>query len=331
MDIVSPKRKLDVGVIIPAYNCADSIRRAIDSIKAQTWLPREVVIVNDGSQDDTAAVLDSLDEKEIGLKVIHQENGGPAAARNRGITEATTDWVAFLDSDDHWIPEKLERQFSLIEAHADLQWSAGRYEFVRGFDSSMTVIRLSKLTAGMTEQGTGVYDALAMLAESNSIWTGTVLAKRQRILELKGFEPSLFGGEDSDLWRRMAIQHRSIGYVTTSIAAYRVAQNESMTVSSGRQVEPSQFVHCERIKKELDASEDAHQSKLLASILEQKINGYLECLIKSGNTQQAKWFVSEIRRRQLPMPKLSHRIASFIPGTSIQILKSVRHYFSGGR
>ena len=102
------------SVIIPAYNCADVIGRAIDSVLTQTCPASEIIVVDDGSTDNTAEIV-----KDYG-DVVHyfrQENQGPSGARNRGIQEACSDWVAFLDADDVWYPDKLRRQAELI-SHA---------------------------------------------------------------------------------------------------------------------------------------------------------------------------------------------------------------------
>ncbi len=96
-----------VSVVIPTYNGAAEVRRAIDSALAQDGCEVEVIPVNDGSTDDTKTVLDSYGDR---IKAVHQKNSGPAATRNAGIAAATGEWVAFLDHDDYWKPGKLKAQ-----------------------------------------------------------------------------------------------------------------------------------------------------------------------------------------------------------------------------
>jgi glycosyltransferase involved in cell wall biosynthesis len=101
-----------VSVIIPTYNREKTIRRAVDSVLAQTWKNIEAIVVDDGSKDQTAEVLKVYGDK---IRVIFQKNGGPSAARNTGIKAATGEIISFLDSDDSWMPQKIERQVSLLE------------------------------------------------------------------------------------------------------------------------------------------------------------------------------------------------------------------------
>src|ERR1700721_4618512 len=96
---------MKISVVIPAYNAAAFLPRSIASVRAQTLQPVEVIVVDDGSTDDTKAVAAGL-----GGRVITRTNSGPSAAKNTGIRMASGDWIALLDADDRWSPEKLERQ-----------------------------------------------------------------------------------------------------------------------------------------------------------------------------------------------------------------------------
>jgi len=106
------RRAFSVGAVIPTYNNPAYLRRAIDSVLAQTRPPDEIVIVNDGSTDST---LDAVATYGSSVRCVTQSNQGAAAARNRGVAEVGTDWVAFLDQDDTWLPDKLAVQCDAIE------------------------------------------------------------------------------------------------------------------------------------------------------------------------------------------------------------------------
>jgi glycosyltransferase involved in cell wall biosynthesis len=95
---------IPVSVVIPAYNAASVLPRAIESVLGQTSRPEEVIVVDDGSTDNTAQVATQYGPS---ITYIRQDNAGASAARNRGIAEATGEWIAFLDSDDEWLPPKL--------------------------------------------------------------------------------------------------------------------------------------------------------------------------------------------------------------------------------
>jgi glycosyltransferase involved in cell wall biosynthesis len=103
-----------VSVVIPTYNRARTIERAIDSVLAQTFQDFEVIVVDDGSQDETKGVLSRFGDR---IRLIIQENRGVSAARNTGIQAAHGKWIAFLDSDDEWHPAKLEKQMGCLQKH----------------------------------------------------------------------------------------------------------------------------------------------------------------------------------------------------------------------
>lgn len=107
-----------ISCVVPVYNGERFIAAAVESILAQGYRPIEVIVVNDGSTDRTADVLVGFGEE---IKVIHQENAGQAAARNRGIQAAAGPFIAFLDADDLWVPEKLARQMDWLAEHPEMQ------------------------------------------------------------------------------------------------------------------------------------------------------------------------------------------------------------------
>ncbi|MGA7301658.1 MAG: glycosyltransferase family A protein, partial [Candidatus Sulfotelmatobacter sp.] len=105
-----------VSVVIPTYNRAGTVPRAIESVLAQTFTDLEVIVVDDGSSDDTGKVLGEMFGERI--RYFAQVNQGASIARNRGIEEARGEWIAFLDSDDLWEKEKLEWQLKALEQFA---------------------------------------------------------------------------------------------------------------------------------------------------------------------------------------------------------------------
>lgn len=109
---------MDVSVLIPAYNCEKTIRRAIQSVLQQTFRDFELIIVDDGSQDGTAEVIKTIVDPRIKY-VRHPQNSGEAEARNTAVRSASGRYVAFLDSDDEWFPEKLSRQMEAIQNKRD--------------------------------------------------------------------------------------------------------------------------------------------------------------------------------------------------------------------
>jgi glycosyltransferase involved in cell wall biosynthesis len=100
-----------ISVVIPGYNAAAFIGQAIESALRQTYSPIEVIVVDDGSQDNTAEVASSYPRP---VRVIRRSNGGPGAARNLGVSMSEGNWIALLDADDTWLPAKLQRQITYI-------------------------------------------------------------------------------------------------------------------------------------------------------------------------------------------------------------------------
>jgi glycosyltransferase involved in cell wall biosynthesis len=183
-----------VSVIIPAYNAADCVRRAVDSVFAQSFQDFELLVVDDGSTDPTQAVLAGYGDR---LRLLAKENGGPAAARNHGLNHAVGDYVAFLDADDYWRPDKLDRQVALLDARPEI-----------GFCSTATeVVDSAGRPAGewpCRPDAGPLPDILFMQGTVISGSTSGVLARRRLIDEIGGFDPLLRGFEDPDLWIRLA-------------------------------------------------------------------------------------------------------------------------------
>src|SRR5215472_561278 len=105
-----------ISVIIPAYNHARFLTPAIESVLSQTMEPSEIVVVDDGSTDETSSVLGTFGRQ---IRVVRQKNQGVAAARNRGAELATGEYLAFLDADDLWLPRKLEMQLNRFESESE--------------------------------------------------------------------------------------------------------------------------------------------------------------------------------------------------------------------
>lgn len=127
-----------ISVVIPAYNTARWLPRSLDSLLAQTHTNLEILVVNDGSTDDTKAVLDSYAAKYENIKVIHKENGGVTSARLRGVAEATGSWIGFMDADDYVEPQMYARLLEIAKEHGadiahcghQIRFGDGRVEYV---------------------------------------------------------------------------------------------------------------------------------------------------------------------------------------------------------
>lgn len=198
---------MKISAIIPAYNSQDFILDAIQSIQKQTHPVDEIIIIDDGSTDDTQQIIRSHAQ---GVSYFQQKNQGPSAARNAGITMAKGDWVAFLDADDQWIDDKIARQLAVLSHSPELHLIAGDMQEIGLKNELITPSVLAKhnlLEKFKTNQSLPIQNALAELVTKNFIPTGTVLAKRTTLIESGMFNPAIHFGEDLELWAKIASQH----------------------------------------------------------------------------------------------------------------------------
>jgi len=186
-----------VSVVMPAYNAADTITRAIVSARAQEYRPIQIIIVDDASTDETCTTVEALAGDYLTL-VRQPVNGGVARARNVALARATGEFVAFLDADDEWLPEKIGRQVAAMRDNPRCT--------VVGHDGTCfvppdKVIRYHTMSSPRPGP-----DAWRTLLKRNFLPTPTVMVRRKDVLEIGGFDPSLVVGEDLDLWIKLALR-----------------------------------------------------------------------------------------------------------------------------
>lgn len=188
-----------VSVVVPTHNRIDYLREAVASVLAQTYGNWELIVVDDGSTDSTASYLrDVTDARVRGLFLDHC--GIPARVRNAGIARARGDYVAFLDSDDLWLPKKLEHQVGALRAQGHCRWS---YTDVALIDGAGNALPKSKGKPWQPHSGR-ILEPL--LVHDAAIACPTVLAERELVSGAGGFDETLLLCEDYDLWLRLAVQ-----------------------------------------------------------------------------------------------------------------------------
>lgn len=185
-----------VSVIIPCYNTARFLGEAIESGLAQTWSDIEIVVVNDGSTDDTSAVARRYGDR---VRLVEQANGGLAAARNSGIKAATGEYVGFLDADDRWNPDKVSKQIAALDASPDaVLCHTGRVLFSADGPEWRETLESGRLASGRCWRA---------LCERDRVIVSSVLCRRDVVVEAGGFRSRFPGCEDYDLWLRLAYRH----------------------------------------------------------------------------------------------------------------------------
>jgi glycosyltransferase involved in cell wall biosynthesis len=199
-----------VSVVIPTYNRAADLKRALDSVSLQTVPIAEIIVVDDGSTDNTRDVVSQFGR---GIVYLHQDNAGVAAARNRGIGAATGEWIAFLDSDDWWMPEKIQLQ---IEA---LQRKKGA---ALAYTSAWIISNDGTREIAQAAEPAQLWPAMR---HSNMITsTSCVMVRREALVAEGSFNESLAVGEDWDLWIRLA-QKYPFAVVSEPVTAYMITPN----------------------------------------------------------------------------------------------------------
>jgi hypothetical protein len=186
-----------VSVVIPAYNAAATLERAVLSALAQDRPALEIVIVDDGSTDETPRVIAALGGR---ARALRQPNQGVSAARNAGIRAAAGDLIAFLDADDEWLAGKTRRQLELLERHPEAGLVYGQ---------ALRIDRQGR-ECGILPRDEGP-DSYPHLFHSNRIPTSTVIARREALQRAGGFNPGLRVAEDYDLWLRIAADVPFVG------------------------------------------------------------------------------------------------------------------------
>jgi glycosyltransferase involved in cell wall biosynthesis len=175
---------IEIDVVIPAYNAERFLRRCLKSVFAQTLKPQKVFVVDDGSIDNTATLA-----AELGATVISRANGGLSAARNSGIKAASSEWIALLDADDMWAPEKLDRQAACVRPETVLVYTGTRIFDDDGIRNERPAI--------------DVMLAKKRLQYCNPITPSTVLVRREMVMRDGGFREDILACEDWEMWVRL--------------------------------------------------------------------------------------------------------------------------------
>jgi len=203
--------KAKVSVIIPAYNKASYIARAIDSVLLQKYANTEIIIVDDGSTDETPLVVERYSKY---VKYLQQDKAGPGAARNRGVQESSGKYLAFLDADDYWLEGFLEHTVKFLEEHPDVDVVSTAYFKKR----SNEVIRWPPVEKEPAESVISDF-FLAYARSPHFCWTGSVIVRRDAFLNVGGFRTDLPTGEDIELWCCLGATTRW-GYIPIPLAVY---------------------------------------------------------------------------------------------------------------
>lgn len=204
-----------LSIIIPLYNKENKIANTMKSVLSQSFQDFEIIIVDDGSTDNSVSEVKKIDDPRI--RLISQTNAGVSAARNRGIQEARGEFIAYLDADDEWNPKYLETQASLIHKYPQCKVHATNYEF-RDTEGNITPTTINNLDI---QEQDGVLDNYFEVAAVSHppLWTSAVVVNKEAIMSIGGFPEGIKSGEDLLTWARLAVQYK-IAYCKTPMAFF---------------------------------------------------------------------------------------------------------------
>lgn len=189
--LISPSNSMNISLIIPSFNRSSLLKRALLSVFEQTLLPDEIIVVDDGSTDNTANMLRDYFPQ---VTYLYQENSGVSSARNLGIKHSTGDWIALLDSDDTWIKNKLEQQVTKLKQAHEIKICHTEEIWIRN-DIRVNAMNKHKKSGGWIFE-----QCLPLCAMSPS----SIMIHRSIFDELGFFDESLPACEDYDLWLRIS-------------------------------------------------------------------------------------------------------------------------------
>jgi len=201
-----------VSIIIPTYNRADLLSRAIQSVINQTYKDWELLIIDDGSTDNTKEIVEEFVKKDPRIKYFYQENKGQGAARNLGIRESKGEYIAFLDSDDEFLENKIEKSVKIFNEDKNIGMIYSNAIIIGNYLDNKKSLEISKLYYG------NIYKKLLL---NNFITTSTVVVKKEVFLNCGFFNKSslLRNFEDYDMWLRIAKKYK-IGYISEVLVKY---------------------------------------------------------------------------------------------------------------
>jgi glycosyltransferase involved in cell wall biosynthesis len=302
-----------VSVVIGAYNAAPWIQATVDSALAQTIDDLEVIVVDDGSTDATPQILETYGDA---IRVVIQENRGPAAARNRGIAEARGMYVAFLDHDDLWLPDKTARQLAALREAPDAVWC---YTDAAWFDSASGQTTHLASQFAPPHQG----DVLLPLFGGNFLTFASTLVQRDVLNEVGAFDtsPGVRNLDDWDLWLRIAERYPLV-YVDAPLVRYRVHATQATQTMDLQQALLNRHAVLraarDRTPERLRAAYPEAAARMDVSIARHMLN-------REARPEARRLLARALVRHPLNRSAWIFLTATFLPRPVLRVLGRLRH------
>lgn len=202
-------------VVMPAYNAAAYLPQTIESVLSQTFTDFELIIIDDGSKDNTAAIAYNYQEKDKRVKVLPQSNQGVSATRNKGIDRSNSKYIAFIDADDKWLPDNLSFHLQHLEQNPDLGVSYGKVEFLHPDGKHTGKIARGRLKALQPQH---------FLYNNPTMTVSNLVVRQQVFQEIGCFDCTMKYSEDLDFLFRVACSHWRIEGIDRVLLGYRTTQ-----------------------------------------------------------------------------------------------------------
>ena len=265
-----------ISVVIPTFNRLIYLERAIKSVLNQTIKVNEIIIVDDGSNDGTSEFIHS---KYPELKYIFQSNSGVSAARNVGITTAKSNWIAFLDSDDEWVNNKLKEQVTQLELEPEINFCHSNELWIRNGN---------KIKQKNSHQKFGglIFDKCL---DKCRISPSTVICKKTLLIKLEGFDEDFFICEDYDLWLRVTSQNPVL-YIDKPLIIKYGGHHDQLSINS----EGTEKYHIKSLEKLIKQDFPHEQQTLMKKMLIKKLKIYANGAKKRGKVNTYNKFVKRI-------------------------------------
>jgi glycosyltransferase involved in cell wall biosynthesis len=299
-----------VSVVLPIYNGERYVAETIESALAQVHANYQIIAVNDGSRDGSAKIVKSYLASGR-IKYVEQENQGVASARNTGIAHASGEFIALLDQDDIWFPDKLEKQVAFMDAHPEIALLHARVSCIDGAGNPISCkgfIYVEDVRGYCVER----------LLSGNRIAPLTVLVRRSCLDEVGGFDGAFAPADDWHLWLRIASRF-PFGFLESIVGQYRVHEsNESKNLLRMKFAEI-------RVMEDFRSSHPTQIRQMSRAAIESRLIGFYEraaeLLLVAGRSREAAVFQQKAARMKLRAPwYYMEKLASLLPAKYRRVL-----------
>ncbi len=306
-----------VSVAIPTYNRADLVAKAIDSVLDQDYADREVIVVDNGSTDDTRAVLDAYGDR---IRVLTRGNLGRAGGRNEAILAARGDLIAFLDSDDEWLPGSLARRVQALDQHPDIGMVHGHVAVIGEQGQELGAITEQQRALARTYHEHGV--TYAGYALRCLCLTSTTVVRRSCFEQLGLYDPAI-AVEDLDLYLRLALDSKILFLDGEPIARYRLHPQQTGNETLAR----GEIQACHKHLDLLDRRPDIRDARLARRNFEQRLARCHHVLLEQREARRHALRAIRLDPALALDPALVRQVLlSFLPAT---IVGRARHNRGG--